>query len=221
MKVYGHPWSINTRKVLATLAEKNLEADFVLVDLPRGGQHAPEHVARHPFAKAPVLEDGDLMIYESNAIMRYLDSKDSKTRLTPKAPRDAALMDQWISIGQSYFGEPAHSLLVEAIFKRVRQFGEPDRGRIIQLCSELERPLGVMERQLNATAYLAGGSFSLADITFMPYFEYADRLAAGRKLIVARECVADWWERVSARPSWQSVGRSGEQPPIGMDVIAA
>jgi glutathione S-transferase len=221
MKVYGHPWSINTRKVLVTLAEKNLEAELVLVDLPRGGQHAPEHVARHPFAKAPVLEDGDLMIYESNAIMRYLDRKGGKTQLTPQSPRDAALMDQWISIGQSYFGEAAHALLVEAIFKRVRQFGEPDTVRIAQLCSELERPLGVMERRLRTSAYLAGESFSLADITFMPHFEYADRLAVGRKLIAAHECVTDWWERVSARPSWQRVGRSGEQPPIGADLMAA
>jgi glutathione S-transferase len=221
MKVYGHPWSINTRKVLATLAEKNQQAELVLVDLPRGRQHAPEHVARHPFAKAPVLEDGDLMIYESNAIMRYLDRRSAANPLTPQSSRDAALMDQWISVGQTYFGEPAHSLLVEAIFKRVRQLGEPDAARIAQLCSELDRPLGVMERQLHTSAYLAGEAFSLADITFMPYFEYADRLDAGRKLIAARECVAGWWERVSLRPSWQKVGRSGEQPPIGADVMAA
>ncbi|MBY0531337.1 MAG: glutathione S-transferase N-terminal domain-containing protein [Xanthobacteraceae bacterium] len=221
MKVYGHPWSINTRKVLATLAEKGQEAELILVDLPRGGQHAPEHIARHPFAKAPVIEDDGLMIYESAAIMRYIDGKYNSTALVPAKRRNEALMDQWISIGQTYFGEPAHALAIEAIFKRVRKLGEPDPGRIKDLQSVLKKPLDVMDGWLGWRPYLSGDDFSLADLTFMPYFEYMSRLAAACDLIASRQNVANWWQTVSKRSSWEKVGRTGEQPPIGADMLAA
>jgi glutathione S-transferase len=221
MKVFGHPWSINTRKVLATLAEKETDYELILVDLPRGGQHAPEHLARHPFAKAPVIEDDGLMIYESAAIMRYVDGKYGSPPLVPRTPRNAALMDQWIGVGQTYFGEPAHALLVETIFKRVRGMGEPDLARIKKLKSDLEKPLDVMEGWLGWRPYLSGDDFSLADLAFMPFFEYMSRLDAACDLIATRQNVANWWQTVSKRPSWEKVGRSGEQPPIGADMLAA
>jgi glutathione S-transferase len=221
MKVYGHPWSINTRKVLATIAEKGEEAELVLVDLPRGGQHAPEHIARHPFAKAPVIEDDGLMIYESAAIMRYVDRKYNLAPLVPQTPRNAALMDQWVGVGQTYFGEPAHALLVEAIFKRARKLGEPDLTRIKHLQSELKKPLDVMDSWLGWRPYLSGDDFSLADLTFMPFFEYMSRLSAACDLIASRQNVANWWQTVSKRSTWEKVGRTGEQPPIGADMLAA
>ena len=74
MKIYGHPWSVHTRRVLMTVAEKGHDAELVLVNLPKGEHKQPEHMARHPFGKVPVLEDG-FFLAESGAINRYLDKK--------------------------------------------------------------------------------------------------------------------------------------------------
>jgi glutathione S-transferase len=218
MNVHGHPWSLNTRKVLATLAEKRQPFELVLVDLPHGGQHAPEHVRLHPFAKAPVLDDDGFVIYESLAILRHVDRAIASPALTPTGPRAAALMDQWISVAASYFEAPAHALLVEAIFKRVRAVGEPDRDAIRRHADAIARPLDVIDGWLTAHPYLAGDSFSLAELVWMPYLEYLGRLAIGREVIGARKHVAAWWARIRERPAWQQVAVSGAQPPVGADV---
>jgi glutathione S-transferase len=75
MKIYGHPWSTNTRKVLMVLAEKAREAELSLVMLPNGEQKLAAHLALHPFAKVPVLEDEGFVVYEASAINRYLERK--------------------------------------------------------------------------------------------------------------------------------------------------
>src|SRR5262245_6358434 len=68
MKVFGHPWSINTRKTLMTFAEKGAHAELVVVMLPKGEHKTKEHLARHPFGKVPVLFDGEIVVYETRAI---------------------------------------------------------------------------------------------------------------------------------------------------------
>src|SRR3954451_8131968 len=102
MKVYGHPMSTCTRKVLTTLAEKGHEAEFVMVDIMKGEHKLPAHIARQPFGVIPAIDDDGFVLYESRAIMRYLDEKLSGPRLAPPEPKDRAVMEQWISIEQSY-----------------------------------------------------------------------------------------------------------------------
>src|SRR5258708_6995666 len=118
MKVYGHPLSSCTRKVLMTLAEKGVSATFVPVDLFVGEHKASAHVARHPFGMVPVLEDDGFVLYESRAILRYLDAKYAAPGLTPKAPRDVARMNQWLSVDQSYVAPHTKALAVERIVKK-------------------------------------------------------------------------------------------------------
>jgi glutathione S-transferase len=217
MQIFGHPWSINTRKALAAALEKGVRVELVLVDLPRGKHLEPEHVARHPFAKAPVLTDGDFTLYESAAILRYLDRAREAAPLVPADARGAARVDQWTSVAQTYFGEPAHALAVEAIFKRLRGFGEPDPAAIAKHVTALERPLAVLDRQLAGSEYLAG-AFSLAELHCLPYLEYASRLAVGRAALAQHAHVTRWWTQLAERPAWREVARTGAQPPIGADV---
>src|SRR5271169_2565324 len=107
MKLYGHPMSTCTRKVLTTLAEKGHEADFVIVDLMKGEHKQEAHVARQPFGRVPALDDGGFWLYESRAIVRYLDEKLAGPKLTPADIQDRASMEQWISVEYSYFSPAA------------------------------------------------------------------------------------------------------------------
>jgi glutathione S-transferase len=209
MKIYGHPWSTNTRKVLLVLAEKGEDAELSLVMLPSGEQKLPAHVARHPFAKVPVLEDEGFVLYEAAAINRYLERKFPTPELTPSDRRGAALTDQWISAADCYFAPHAGPVIVETLFRRFLG-GQADLAAIESGRQKMQAALDITDRALRRSAYLVGEAFTLADIQFMPYIEYLEKI--GEDVLTNRPGLAGWWERTSSRPSWQKVARRGPQP---------
>ncbi len=91
--VPGSPFS---RAVLATLEEKS--APYRLVPVVPGTLRLPEHLNRHPFGRVPVLEHDDFRLYETQAILRYLDRVMANPPLTPREPRCAARMDQLMNV---------------------------------------------------------------------------------------------------------------------------
>ncbi|XYH92985.1 glutathione S-transferase family protein [Sorangium sp. So ce1128] len=203
MKLYGHPMSTCTRKVLTVLAEKGHEAQVVVVDLMKGEQKRPEHLARQPFGVIPVLEDEDFSLYESRAIMRYLDQKLPGAPLTPTELRARALMDQWLSVEQSYFSTPVIKILYQRVLMPMR--GQQGDESIVEAAKgEIARTLDVADKALGNQEYLAGSSYSLADISFMPYLHGLVASKVG-DLITDRQNVAAWWKRLSARPAWVKV----------------
>jgi glutathione S-transferase len=204
MKVYGHPMSTCTRKVLTTLAEKGHEAQFVLVDLMKGEQKSPAHVARQPFGVVPVLEDEGFSLYESRAIIRYLDAKLPGTSLTPSTLQARGRMEQWMSVEQSYFTPHVMAIVTEMLMKAMRGGGKPDMEKVSKAREQVAKTLDILDRTLLTQAHLAGDSFSLADITWMPYVEYLFPSQSG-DLITSRPHVSAWWQRVSTRPSWKKV----------------
>jgi glutathione S-transferase len=210
MKIYGHPWSINTRKVLMVLAEKGAKAEFSLVMLPKGEQKSAAHVALHPFAKVPVLDDDGFVLYEVDAINRYLDRKLPGSALVPAGERSAARMTQWISAGDSYFVPHAGVFLVETLFRRY--LGGATNQRAVESAREgMQRALDVADRALEATPYLAGDAFSLADVHWLPYLDYLER-TGNEAALAGRHHLRAWFERVAGRESWQKVAHGGAQP---------
>jgi glutathione S-transferase len=210
MKIYGHPWSINTRKTLMTAAEKGHELPLALVMLPKGEHKRPEHLALHPFGKVPVLVDGDFVLYEARAINAYLDARLPGPRLLPAADRERARVDQWTNVADAYFIPHAHALIVELLFRRFLG-GEPQAEVIAAGRVGIGPALDAIDAALAASPYLAGEAFSLADIHWMPYVEYLHRIGEG-EAFARRPNVDAWWRRVAARPAWQKVARTGPQP---------
>jgi glutathione S-transferase len=209
MKIYGHPWSTNTRKVLMTLAERNAEAELVVVMLPKGEHHQPTHLARHPFAKVPVLDDDGFVLYEARAICCYLDRK-LGPKLVPSDTRAAARMDQWVNIADSYLVPHAAPVIVESMFRRYLG-GEQNTKAIADGRAGLQTALDVADRWLAENPYLAGQAFSYADIHWMPFVDYLVRVGL-REDIERRRNLGSWWGRVSERPTWKKVARTGPQP---------
>ncbi|NOJ81296.1 glutathione S-transferase family protein [Myxococcus xanthus] len=205
MKVYGLPMSTATRSVLTTLAEKGQEAELVLVDLTKGEQKSPAHLALHPFGVIPAFEDDDgFRLYESRAIIRYLDRKLPGTSLTPSDVHAYARMEQFISVEQCYFSPAAMKVIWERLFKKMMGGGTPDEARISEGLQGVERVFGIIEPVLGKQQYLAGDSFSLAEVTWMPYMDFFVA-AGGAELVGKHPNVAAWWERVRSRPSWKKV----------------
>lgn len=203
MKIYGHPGSTCTRKVLTTLAEKGQEAEMVLVDLMKGEQKAPAHLVRQPFGVIPAIEDDGFSLYESAAIIRYLDEKLPGTSLQPKDLKERARMNQFMSIEQFYLAPPAIRIAKQMLVGRMTG-KEPDMAIVEAAKVEAATALDVADKTLARQEYLAGGSFSLADISWMPYVQYIIQSGV-EALITDRPNLAAWWQRVSARPSWKKI----------------
>ncbi|MFP2908234.1 glutathione S-transferase family protein [Pyxidicoccus sp. 3LFB2] len=205
MKVYGHPMSGCTRAVLATLAEKGQEAQFVLVDLMKGEQKQPAHLARQPFGVVPAFEDNaGNMFYESRAIIRLLDRTLPGPSLTPTDARGYGLMEQYISVEQSYFTPAAAKIFIERLFKPHMGGGAADEAVVAEGFKGVQKAFAVIDPVLGQQPFLAGDSFSLAEVAWMPYLEFLV-LSGASDAITQHKNVAAWWSRVSSRPSWKKV----------------
>jgi glutathione S-transferase len=202
MKIYGHPMSTCTRKVLTTLVETNTPYELVLVDFAKGEHKQPAHVARQPWGKVPTLEDDGFTMYESRAMCRYVNDKVGG-KLVPADLRARAMMDQWISVEHSYFTPPSMKFVFQHVFHRQQ---EPSVMEGAQ--KELEVALPVLDAHLAQHMYFAGADFSLADITYMPYVEYAMGTPA-KDIYGKHPHFMAWWNRVSERPSWRKVSGRG------------
>jgi len=202
MKVFGHPMSTCTRKVLATFAEKKVTPEFVTVDILKGAGQAPDYKKLQPFGKVPALEDGDHRMYESRAIIRYLDEVLPGVSLTPKDAKGRAMMEQWISVESSNFTPPAMAIIREFVIGPM--MGKPgDEKNVVEAKENLQKCVAVLETALAGKSFLLGDQFTLADISFAPYIEYVLGTPYAN-IITGSPNVNAWWGRVSSRPSWKT-----------------
>ena len=202
MNIFGDPRSTNTRKVLTTLLELSTPHELVHVDFGQGEHKGAAHLARQPFGQMPALNDDGFELYETQAICRYLNEKASGA-LIPSALQERAVMNQWMSIETANFSEHAMKFVYHYLL-HVTQ--EP--SALEQATVGLRATLGVLGAQLSRQPFVAGKAFTLADICFMPYFEYA-LLTPAKELFSEHPSLLTWWNTVRERSSWaRVVGRA-------------
>jgi glutathione S-transferase len=198
IKLYGHPMSTCTRKVLTTLAETNTAYELVVIDFTKGEHKQQPHLSRQPFGQVPAIEDDGFEMFESRAISRYINEKVGGN-LAPKDLQGRARMEQWISIEMSDFSGHAMKFIFQHIFKR------PQTPDVLENAQKgIDLALDVADAHLGKQPYFAGEQFSLADICFMPYVEYCMGTPI-KETIAKRPNFSAWWGRVSERPSWRKV----------------
>jgi glutathione S-transferase len=201
MKLYGHPMSTCTRKVLTVLAEKGQEAEFVTVDLFTGAHKSPDFTRLQPFGQVPAFDDDGFILYESRAICRYLDAKLEGAPLSPASLQDRARMEQWISVETSNFTPHAMKLIYQLFFNKM-QGKEPNQAIVEEGRKALSATLDILEAHLASSPFIVGDQFTLADIGFLPYIEYLFAAGEGAHF-TSRPNAAAWWTRCSERPSWK------------------
>lgn len=201
IKLYGNPLSTCTRKVLTALAETGTDYELSIVDLSKGEHKKEPHVSRQPFGQIPVIDDAGFMLYESRAICRYLNDKASG-KLVPTDLQQRARMNQWLSVEQSNFSPNAMKFVYHYALKR-----NQDAAVLEGAAAMLDKVYAALAVPLASQPFLAGESFTLADIGYMPYIEYMQGSPAHATL-EKHGSVLDWWKRVSGRPSWaKATGR--------------
>ena len=206
IKLFGNPLSTCTRKVLCTLHETNTPFEFNVIDFTKGEHKQPAHMARQPFGQVPAIDDDGFGLYESRAICRYVNQKAGGS-LVPNTLQGCATMEQWISVETSNFTPSAMKLIYNYVFYPMQGKAE-DPTMIADGNAGVDRALKVLETRLAASTYLAGDTFTIADIGFLPYIEYLMATPA-KSLFAGYPAVQAWWTRCSERPSWRkAAGRA-------------
>ncbi|CAN0896479.1 Glutathione S-transferase PARB [Linum grandiflorum] len=177
IKVYGSPISTATQRVFATLYEKELEFEFIKVDLRSGEQKKEPFISLNPFCLVPAFQEGDLTLFESRAITEYIAEKykDQGTQLTPVNPETKAV-----------FGLTT------------------DAANVAANEAKLNKVLDVYESRLSSSKYLGGDRFSLADLHHIPNVHCLVGTPT-KKIIDSHPKVGAWIADVTARPAWSKV----------------
>ena len=198
--VHSIPGSPFGRAVLATLEEKS--ASYRLSPVAAGMFRSPEHLARHPFGRVPVLEHDGFSLYETQAILRYLDRVLPTPALTPADPKRAARMDQVMNINDWYLFHGVGNVIV---FHRVvgpRVMGlKPDEAAIEAAMPKAQSVFRELARLLGQQSYFAGDAMSLADLLVAPGIDFFTQTPEWKVLGAPHANLVAWLARMEARPS--------------------
>jgi glutathione S-transferase len=202
IKIYGHPMSTCTRKVLMTLAETGTPFEMNVVDFAKGEHKQEAHTRRQPFGRLPALEDDGFDLFESRAMCRYIAEK-AGGKLIPGDLKGRAKMEQWISVETSEFTPHAMKFVYEHVFKRAQEPG------VIEAAGKgLDATCAVLDKQLSKTPFLAGAELSIADVCYMPYVDYAIGTPA-KEIFAKYPHLMTWWNKLGERPTWRKATGKG------------
>jgi GST-like protein len=184
----------NGRKVSIALEELGLDYEIERIELD-GQQMEPSFISLNPNHKIPVLTDGDLVIWESGAILLHLgETYDPKGIILPKNPAERIAAIQYAFFQTGGIG-PNMGRLGAAL----RKEGEKNSEMIEIFSGETTRLIGVLDRILEDGRDYLAGPYSIGDIMHYPWLRIA--LNLGMPAIVEKERVVDWLERIGKRPA--------------------
>ena len=199
IRLYRHALSGHAHRVELLLSLLGLAYQLIDVNMVRGAHKAPDFVGKNnPFGQVPVIEDGDIAIADSNAILVYLATRYDLT--ASWLPRDAVALgrvQQWLSVaaGQLAYGPSSARLAV--------LFG----ARLdIERAQAISRQLfDVLDGHLAGRRYLVGEAPTIADIAIYTYTAHAPE---GGVSLDPYGHVRAWLRRIEARPGFVAMRRS-------------
>jgi len=202
--LYGNPGSSASDRVTLTLAEGGFtDYEFVIMDFMKADHKQPAHLARNPYGRVPVITTSDgVTLYESRAIAKYLASRYGFTHLLPQAtdPLATARFDQAQSVEMCYFADHAGKVSFEKFVKPIFG-GVTDEQAVEGAVKAIEKHFDIHDGLLGKPGqqYMAGDTFSLVDIYYIPQVARLFDLGYG-DIITSRANIKSWWERCMARP---------------------
>src|SRR5215510_1531504 len=197
--VYGFPRSTFVNIVRLVLTYKEVPYAFQDLESEMG---KASHLALHPFNRVPVLRHGDLTVYETSAIVTYIDETFPRLPLQPRDIPGRARMDQWISMVNSYY-YPYMIYHVSHERNVFPELGIPSDEKVVaHALPKIEVGLTVAERALaHGNEYLLGSELSLADFYLLPS-TYSFSIALEAKAMYPKyPAFCRWRERMEGLPT--------------------
>lgn len=199
LRIWGRANSGNVQKVTWALGELGLAHERIDAGGKFGGLDAPDFVAMNPNKLVPVLRDGDLVLFESEAIVRYLAMTYGRGSLYPADPKQAARADQWMMFSATTL-QPE---IIGVCFTQLVRTPSHERNlpAIAAAAQKAGEKLGILDRQLDSRPYLLGDSLTMADISSGTLMYRYFTLPIARPSLPNVEA---WYGRLKARPAYQS-----------------
>jgi glutathione S-transferase len=210
LKVYGTPMS-RAARTLWMCRELALPFEHVPIHFADGSAKTPEYLALNPNGRIPTIQDGDFTLYESMAINLYLARKHPGP-LTPATLEDEARAWQWSFWVMTEVEKPLLNVLLQRLelppdspeARYFRQRVPKDAKKEQESLAELQKPLSVLEGELQKRRWLGGDRFTVTDLNVASVMAWT-RMAAIDLSATPR--VADWLGRCTSRPAFGGQAR--------------
>jgi glutathione S-transferase len=161
--VHGRATSSNVQLAMWAVGELGLPHKRLDVGGSFGGTNTPDYLAMNPNGLVPTMEDGDVTLFESAAILRYLGAKYGEEPFWPKDAGRRARLDQWAEWGRSTLTPPMGQIFGHLV--RTRE-SERNAAAIAGIAAQLKKLAGIADKRIGKGPYLAGADFTFADIPF-------------------------------------------------------
>jgi len=203
--LYGIPISTYVRTVRLLL--EGASADYTLtgVNIFNGESQSADYLAKNPFGKVPTLEvDGELL-YETNAIVEYLDAVVADRKFSPSEPLLQARMRQIMAIIDSYLYPAAISTIVIQRLIVPSQGGKTDEALVQNAIAPAQTAVGAIEALAVGSPYLLGSEIGIVDFYLIPIFVYLSKTPEFAAITAQAPKLRAWWDHASQLPAVKKV----------------
>ncbi|MBN8471749.1 glutathione S-transferase family protein [Corallococcus exiguus] len=200
MKLYFHPLSGNSRRVLLVAAHLDIPLERIVVDLTTGKQREASYLGVNPNGRVPVLDDGGFVLWESRAIMVYLAEKTPGQTLLPTDAQGRADVNRWLFWCSAHMA-PANTVLVQENFVKQRTGrGPPDPAEVARGEALFAQNAPVLDSHLAGRTWVTQERLTLADLSLAASFALA---GPARLPLEGYANLQAWLGRVQQLEAWQ------------------
>lgn len=203
--LYGTPISTYVRTVRLLLEETGTEYALEGTNFLKGETQSAAYLSKNPFGKVPTLAVDEAVIYETVAIISYLDTVFANGRFSPTDPLLKARMQQIISIIDSYLYPNAIGAVVIQRVIVPSQGGATDLEKVEAAIAPIRTAIAAIESLIVGSPYLLGSTISLADYYLIPIFVYFSKTPEFAETTAQATQLLAWWNSVSSLPVVQKI----------------
>lgn len=205
LKIWGREDSLNVQKVMWCVREIGLPHRQIPAGRHHGIIDTPAYLAMNPNGQIPTIDDDGFVLWESNAVVKYLAARYSPGRLCPTDPLAFADADRWMSWQGSTLGITMRQILLALVRTDAAQ---RDNARIAELVATTTRHWIILNDHLRGRDYMLGPDFSMADIVFGPHVYRWFTYPIDRPELPH---LAAWYQRLCQRPHYNPHFTAGDK----------
>ena len=201
MRLYYHPLSSNSRRVVLTALHLNIDLELVVVDLVGGEHKSVEYLRSNPNGKVPLLDDDGFVLWESHAIMQYLADGAPGQDLYPVELMARADVNRWLFWSAYHFTPAVGCISRERVSKKmVGGVGSPDPIEIARGEAQLTVAAQVLDEHLARYHWIAQGQLTLADLAIAAPLMHT---VAAELPVTGYANLQAWFAQVQALDAWK------------------
>ena len=193
LKLHYHPLSTYSRRVRIACLEKGIDIQLVELDMAKGAHRSPDYLRLNPYGRVPTLEEDGFVLYESTAILGYLEETRPAPPLVPADARGRALVAMHMKLCDIQLARQTGIIIFPKRFLPRERW---DEAAMAQAKKEIEKHLAIVEQQLAGKEWMVGERYSLVEVCYTPFVEFFALME-----ITPPPAVAAWTARMLARPS--------------------